>query len=112
MNFGGYLTFSSTSSFTLATANSAKNWNGTLEYSTDKSTWTVWDGTTTLSSSGNKLYLRGIGNTRITLFAYCNWILTGSNISCTGNIENLLDYQTVARGEHPIMDNSCYNSLF
>ena len=30
-----YLTFSSPSSFTLKTNNGAKNWNGTLEYSTD-----------------------------------------------------------------------------
>lgn len=111
------LTFSSPEPFTLAIANATKNWNGTLEYSINRSTWTMWDGTTTLSSSGNKLYLRGTGNSRITgnFSSYPSsyrWILTGSNISCIGNIENLLDYQIVARGEHPTMADDCYNGMF
>lgn len=104
--------FTSPEPFTLATANSRKNWDGTLEYSTDRSTWSIWDGTTTLSSSGNKIYLRGTGNTRITGGFGAQWVLTGSNISCIGNIENLLDYQTVARGEHPAMGNYCYYYMF
>ena len=57
-----YLTFSSPSSFTLSVKGATKGWNGTLEYSTDTSTWSAWDGTTTLSSvtSGHRefLYLR------------------------------------------------------
>ena len=65
-----YLTFSSPSSFTLAVKDTTKHWDGTLEYSTDASTWSTWDGTTILSSatSGSKdvLYLRGTGNTVIT----------------------------------------------
>lgn len=111
---GAYLTFSSDSSFTLNTYNTTKNWDGTLEYSTDRFSWSVWDGTTTLSSIGNKLYLRGTGNTAITGMSGSNnrWVLTGSNISCTGNIESLLDYQTVARGEHPTMSTYCYFSMF
>lgn len=114
INFGGYLTFSSSEPFTLATANAAKNWDGTLEYSSiNRSAWSVWDGTTTLSSgNGNKLYIRGTRNTKITSNFNRQWVLTGSNISCTGNIENLLDYQMVARGEHPTMANSCYFCLF
>lgn len=61
-----YLTFSSPNSFTLKTNNAAKNWDGTLEYSTNAEDWSVWDGTTTLNSgSDNKLYLRGTGNTKI-----------------------------------------------
>ena len=112
-----YLTFSSPSSFTLAVNDTTKHWDGTLEYSTDTSTWSTWDGTTTLSSatsgSDNVLYLRGIGNTVITgkKNSY-KWVFTGSNITCIGNIENLLDYETVKTGGHPTMADYCYAYMF
>ena len=117
-----YLTFSSPNSFTLAVGDAAKHWDGTLEYSTDTSTWSTWDGTTTLSSaakgSDNVLYLRGTGNTKITglgtdgpNMTYA-WVLTGSDIACIGNIENLLDYATVESGAHPTMADSCYFNMF
>ena len=41
------LMFSSPSPFTLRTYNNQKNWNGTLQYSTDGSSWSTWSGTTT-----------------------------------------------------------------
>lgn len=108
-----YLTFQSTSSFTLRTYDNKKHWNGTLYYSTDTTTWNVWSGTTTLSSVGNKLYLRGTGNTIITgNSSDWGWVLAGSNIECIGNIENLLNYETVALGNHPTMDNYCYRYMF
>ena len=113
-----YLTFSSPNSFTLAVNDAKKHWNGTLEYSTDTSTWSTWDGTTTLSSaisgSDNVLYLRGIGNTYITgdIYSDYGWVLTGSDISCIGNIENLLDYATVKSGAHPTMAKLCYTRMF
>ena len=112
-----YLTFSSPSSFTLKVNDTTKHWNGTLEYSTDTSNWSTWDGTTTLSSttsgSDNVLYLRGTGNTVITgnNNSY-KWVLTGSDIACTGNIENLLDYATVESGNHPTMADYCYRYMF
>ena len=89
------LTFSSPSSFTLKTANTAKNWNGTLEYSTDESTWNVWDGTAISSGANNSILLRGMGNTYITNATSSGkqFVFTGSNISCNGNIMTLLDYQ-------------------
>ena len=113
-----YLTFSSISSFTLAVKNRIKNWNGTLEYFTSDKTWATWDGTTTLSAvyNGSKyvLYLRGTGNTVITGGINTNykWVLTGTDIACVGNIENLLDYTTVESGAHPTMANYCYSSMF
>ena len=112
-----YLTFSSPSSFTLKVNNASKNWDGTLEYSTDASTWSTWDGTTTLSSatsgSDNVLYLRGTGNTVITGNSpNYKWVLTGSDIACIGNIENLLDYVTVESGAHPTMARYCYVLMF
>ena len=112
-----YLTFSSPSSFTLAVNDTTKHWDGTLEYSTDTTTWSTWDGTTTLSSatsgSDNVMYLRGTGNTVITgNNSNYRWVLTGSNIKCIGNIETLLDYATVESGVHPTMTDQCYYSMF
>ena len=107
--------FSSPSAFTLATTNSKKNWNGTLQYSTDLNTWNTWDGTTTLNSSADAehvLYVRGTGNTVISGGNGKGWTLTGSNISCSGNIENLLNHETVTAGEHPSMGANCYNCMF
>ena len=114
---GPYLTFSSPSSFTLKVNDARKHWKGTLEYSTDTSTWSTWNGVTTLSSatkgSDNVLYLRGTGNTVITgNSSNYKWLLTGSDISCIGNIENLLDYTTVKSWAHPTMASNCYNSMF
>ena len=114
-----YLTFRSPSSFTLQVDDATKHWDGTLEYSTDTTTWSTWDGTTTLSSattgSKNALYLRGTGNTVITgnnQGSTYRWVLTGTDISCIGNIENLLDYGTVETGAHPTMADYCYQYMF
>ena len=108
-----YLTFTSPNSFTLKTYNAKKNWDGELEYSTDTKTWNVWSGTTTLSADSGKLYLRGTGNTKITgSEGNRHWVLSGSEISCCGNIENLLDYATVVKNEHPTMGEYCYRSMF
>jgi len=107
------LTFQSDSSFTLKVYDNKKHWDGTLYYSTDTTNWSEWDGTTTLSSVANKLYLVGTGNTIITGSSEnYRWVLTGSNIECIGNIENLLDWETVALGNHPTMANYCYSSMF
>ena len=112
-----YLTLSSPNSFTLAVKDATKHWDGTLEYFASNKTWTVWDGTTTLSSVDNDgeyvLYLRGIGNTVITgdSSSY-RWVLTGNNIKWIGNIENLLDYTTVESGNHPTMAKGCYQYMF
>ena len=130
INFGGgatltpfkpegksYLTFSSPNSFTLAVGDATKHWDGTLEYFSSNRTWTAWNGTTTLSSVDNDgeyvLYLRGTGNTVITgTSTNYKWVLTGTDISCIGNIENLLDYATVESGNHPTMASYCYSSMF
>ena len=112
-----YLTFSSPNSFTLAVNDATKHWDGTLEYFSSDKTWTVWNGTTNLSSVDNDgdyvLYLRGTGNTVITGSSEnYRWVLTGSDIKCIGNIENLLDYATVASGKHPTMASYCYYHMF
>lgn len=111
-----YLTFSSPNSFTISVRNNTKNWDGTLEYSTDKTTWTEWNGASGLSgvSDGVEyvLYLRGTGNTVISgNSSQRGWSLSGE-IYCDGNIETLLDYQTVVNGNHPPMANNCFAYMF
>ena len=110
-----YLSFIGNEDFTLKTYNTTKNWDGTLEYSTDKSTWNTWDGKA-ISSSGNNLYLRGTGNTKITGNSNkFRFVFTGTDtlkIACEGNIENLLDYETVIDGGHPTMADYCYQGMF
>ena len=114
-----YLTFSSSNRFTLAVYDATKHWNGILEYFSADKVWAVWDGTTTLSAVSDDgeyfLYLRGTGNKEITGFTNGHkykWVLTGSEIACTGNIENLLDYGIVESGGHPTMASDCYNCIF
>ena len=112
-----YLTFSSSNSFTLKVYDTTKHWDGTLEYFASNKTWTVWDGITTLSSIDNNgehvLYMRGTGNTVITgKMSDYRWVLIGSDIACSGNIETLLDYATVQEGNHPTMGASCYAFMF
>ena len=112
-----YLTFSSPNSFTLRVNDATKHWDGTIEYFASDKIWTTWDGTTILSSVDNDgdyvLYLRGTRNTVITgSSSNYKWILTGTDIKCIGNIENLLDYATVESGEHPTMASYCYANMF
>ena len=112
-----YLTFSSPSSFTLAVNDRTKHWNGILEYFASDKTWTIWDGISTLSAVYDNgeylLYLRGTSNIFITGFNVdYGWVLTGADIKCIGNIENLLDYGTVESGVHPKLANNCYAFMF
>lgn len=108
-----YLTFSSPSSFTLAVANESKNWDGIIEYSTDKSLWSEWDGTTITSSSIGvikRLYLRGKNNHVITgNFPANAFVLSGSQIECDGDIRTLLDYDDM---DDASMDDYCFAHLF
>ena len=103
-----FLSFIGNEDFTLETG---CDWDGILEYSTDTTTWNTWDGTT-ISSVGNKLYLRGTGNTTMN---YDIFTFTGTDalkIACKGNIENLLDYETVSAGGHPTMAEYCFYCMF
>lgn len=115
-----YVVFTSPGNISLNVVDNIKYWNGTIETSTDNSTWTVWNGTTTVTSTTGKLYVRGSNNTFITgenaSSTKAAWNLTGSNITVGGNIECLLDYQTVISGNIPTAANYtfshllCYNS--
>ena len=107
-----YLTFTGTDSFSIKTNNSKRNWNGTLEYSTDTNTWTTWDGTQ-ISSDNNVLYLRGTGNTQITGSSDNSskyWVITTpGTVACSGDIRTLLDYTDPEGSE---MGTKCFYYLF
>ena len=113
-----YLTFSSADAFTLETANSSKNWDGVLYYSTDTINWSEWNGTQISSAIDNNthyIYLCGLRNMYIA-GSTKNFVLTTSvvngTIQCSGNIETLLDFEMVAQGEHPSMMDNCFANLF
>lgn len=109
---GEYLTLVSPEPFSIQ-SNNGKTWDGVIEYRTLNSTWQEWDGTEAIWSAnifGNLLFIRGTGNTIITgnLNSRLGWLISGINVSISGNIESLLDHETVERGEHPIMDDYCF----
>ena len=112
-----YLTFSSNDSFTIATANNTKNWDGILYYSIDATTWNTWNGATINSSNNGMtkyLYIRGKNNTKITgdsTPTSNRWVLTGTNISCSGDIIRLLDYEWDYETT-PTTSNYCFCGLF
>lgn len=100
------LTFTGeTSEFTLSAK--YKEWDGTLYYSTDHNTWSVWDGTA-ISSANKKLYLKGKGNTTF-------WTSNGARLSlsakagCNGNMQTLLDWENPPTGITAV---DCYNAMF
>jgi len=111
------ITFSSAEAFTLRTYNASKNWDGKLWTSTDKTNWTEWCGWEVCAEktgATHNLYVRGnANNTKITGcddYRY-RWVLTGSNISCSGDIETLRG----ATGDEPSptqMADECYSGMF
>lgn len=109
-----YLTFQSTSVFSIKTRNGLKNWDGVLYYSYDTTNWNEWNGEVIYSDIGNVIYMRGLNNTKITgnlgNYGWELWAVT--TVECIGNIENLLDYETVREGNHPTMADYCYYYMF
>ena len=107
------LTFTGkTGDFTLKATN--KKWNGTLEWSTDHTTWKTLVSTETMQSVDKKLYLRGKGNTVFYekrngyLKTGVEWRLS-EKADCAGNIQTLLDW------ENPptiISETRCYQAMF
>lgn len=130
--FKGGLTFFSSNPFIMAEYNSAtagfvKGWDGTMQYSTNKTTWYTWDGSgylTAVKAADNNyyIYIRGTNNTYVNTasdYRSCMWVFykpdfSGqiSDVHVRGNIETLLDYQTVLAGNHPTMGNYAFACLF
>ena len=84
-----------------------KEWDGTVEYSTDHNTWTVWNGSE-ISSSGKKLYLRGSGNTTFYTSNGAKFVLSAL-AGCFGNLNTLLDYSNPPTA---LSASSCYEGMF
>ena len=109
-----YLTVRSTHSFSL-TYNYA-SYAPLIYYSTDATNWTmVKTGDVIDSSDNGYLFLRGSNNTYLTGGQYTITPLfscSASNMIIDGNIETLLDYETVQRGNHPTAANYCFYALF
>lgn len=103
------LTFTGeTSEFTLAVgSNGAKEWDGTLYYSTDHNTWNVWNGAA-ISSANKKLYLKGKGNTRFYTSKGAQLSLS-AKAGCSGNIQTLLDWESPPTS---ISTGNCYRNMF
>ena len=94
-----------TSDFTLKAQ--YKEWDGTVEYSTDHNTWAVWDGSA-ISSNNKKLYLRGSGNTKFYTKKGARLSLS-ARAACSGNIQTLLEYSNPTMG---ISTPYCYKYMF
>ncbi len=111
-----YITFSSASAFTVKPQK--QSWNGRLHYSTNATKWSPFGaaGATAADNGAGeyKLYLCGTSNTCITGSAQSGWTINAASgtVACSGNIESLLDYATVAGGGHPTMTNYCFAYLF
>ena len=93
-----------TSDFTLKATD--KEWNGTVEYSTDKNTWNTWNGSE-ISSANKKLYLRGKNNTTFYANNGVRFVLS-AKAGCYGNINTLLDYENPPTK----LETSCYLGMF
>ena len=108
-----YLTFSSPNPFSISVE--TPGWDGKLYCSTDTKIWAEWTGNEVNATEADgiyALYFSGTGNTKIAGGTSYKWTLNGSSTSCTGNIESLLDYETVAAGHHPTLADSCYSYMF
>ena len=108
------LEFVSDNSFTM---NTTKLWNGTIEYNNSNG-WTIWDGSQISSSNidgRQRIYFRGSNNTYIMGSNGSRdnaWKITGSNVECNGNLDNLLDYNTAKKGNIPTRAAYCFYHMF
>lgn len=120
---------------TISISNKKKNWDGKLFYSTDRKHWKEWFGE---KIEGKCIYLRGTNNTymnkvssqyvlattkydcselppfdiEVGTMSFSSRTSNRSYVYCEGNIETLLDYKTVQRGEHPKMADYCFYRFF
>ena len=89
--------FFSYNPFTLGIFNKTKNWDGTLYYSLDHSTWTEWDGASDLTAGSlhgwHVIYLKGTTITHLNNYTAGEsgrFVITGSAVSCIGNMNNVV----------------------
>ena len=108
----------------------AASWDGIMEYYDFSNGWQTWNGYTIYSEYSNidpagqpidekyYLFIRGINNHTLNINNFTGaknrevWKITGTDVSCYGNIENLLDYQLTQQGKHPTVGNYAFRALF
>ena len=88
--------------------------NGTLQYSTDKTSWTNWNvssasssSTTISSSASGYLYLRQLNGTK---FGRTLQFENATNLEIIGDIRTLLNYENFAN--ITICSNACFRNMF
>lgn len=89
---------------------------GKMEISEDGIHWTQMASDTNYSAEPDattqtyNLYLSGTGNTEL----YSPWqsFVASTLVDCSGYIESLLDWETVAIGEVPTMGENCFQGFF
>ncbi len=113
-----YVTFSSESSFAMSYSSTYQD-DFYLFYSTDATTWKAWDGSTIPAASKSGSYVIYICGRLNTTFASSASAYTTlqidaeeGTVDCSGNIETLLDWCTVADGDHPTMDAYAFACFF
>lgn len=107
----GYIVFESEDGTSITVGkNGGKTWDGMVEYSTDGSNWSEWDGVSSIT--GSQVYLRGIGNTVFITSPTNRLTLSGTNIACRGRIDALLDYTETSQGNFPQMNIKAFCGAF
>lgn len=94
--------------FTVGIYNQTKNWDGTVYYSLDHTTWTEWNAETLtagLKDGFYVVYLKGSGVSYMTgmLQDARRFVISGSYIKCTGNLNTLITTDI----ETPLANNAC-----
>ena len=95
-----------------------KTWDGKVQFSTDGSNWYEYliKGFVETEEPQNgeySVFFRGKDNSHIcTKSNGTCFQLTEGEISCSGNIENLLDYTEVQENRHPVMSDYAFKGLF
>lgn len=109
----GVLIFYSEQPFRMCITNKKKNWNGTLQYSLDNTTWNEWNGEFIDSNNNGIIYMRGIKNTYLNTNAigasgaFNFEIASECFLHCIGSMDDLLNYSTT-----PTLAAYCYSHMF
>ena len=112
----GCIAFTSDLPFYINLGNSASRnpWDGTVQVSTNGTDWDEYTTGNIIESYfyGDKysVFFRGRDNTWLGNTSFKVQIT--DSISCSGNIENLLDYTVVQDGKHPVMIDNAFAYLF
>ena len=92
-----------------------KTWDGTLEYLSSNLNWTTINASDVVSSNNGKIYIRGTSNTYVcrdgSHYPFCS-INTEGNVSISGQLSCLFDWQTVKYGGNITMAAHACDGLF